>query len=154
MLNHAPADYKCPICLAIDGIENENTWIKPADIFYRDELIMGFISSKFVKGNEGHPLIVPLRHFENIYDLPTEYSHRIPEVAQKIASILKEVRKCDGVTILQNNEPASDQHAFHYHLHLFPRFIGDNFHEELMRPRISDPEERIEYAQALREQMQ
>lgn len=150
MFNHAPADYKCPICLAIDGIENEDTWIKPADIFYRDELVMGFISSKFVKGNEGHPLIVPLQHFENIYDLPAEYAHQISDVARKAATILKNVRKCDGITILQNNEPAGDQHAFHYHLHLFPRFIGDNFHDELMRARISDPEERIKYAGALR----
>ncbi len=38
MHNHAPTNYQCPICLAIEGIENENTWIKPADIFYRDDL--------------------------------------------------------------------------------------------------------------------
>ena len=153
MYNHAPTNYQCPICLAIEGIENENTWIKPADIFYRDDLVMGFISSKFVKGNEGHPLIVPLEHFENIYDLPAQYAHRISDVAQKVAMAIKNVRKCDGVTVLQNNEPAGDQHAFHYHLHIFPRFIKDNFHDELTRPHISEPQERVEYANELRERM-
>lgn len=153
MHNHAPENYACPICLAVSGIENEQTWIKQADIFYRDELVVGFISSKFVKGNEGHPLIVPVQHFENFYDLPAEYGQRIFEVSRRVASVLREARKCDGVTILQNNEPAGDQHAFHYHLHLFPRFTGDHFHEELIRARVSLPEERGAYATMLRENL-
>ncbi|MEK7105407.1 MAG: HIT family protein [Patescibacteria group bacterium] len=150
MHNHAPADYHCPICLAIQGVENEHTWIKQTDIFHRDELVFGFISSKSLKGNEGHPIIVPLEHFENFYDLPAEYGHRIFEVGQKVAVALKEIRKCDGVTILQNNEPAGDQHAFHYHFHVFPRYSGDTFREQLGKPRVSDPSERVEHAAALR----
>lgn len=150
MHNHAPEDYKCPICLAVEGVESEDTWIKQADIVYRDELVVVFISSKFVKGHEGHPIIVPVKHFENIYDLPSEFGQRISDVAKNVAIALKKVRSCDGVTVVQNNEPAGDQHAFHYHLHLFPRFEGDHFHEELTKSRVSDPHERTEYAEALR----
>lgn len=150
MFNNAPNDYKCPICLAIGGVENGDTWIKQEDIFYRDDLVMGFISSKFVDGNEGHPLIVPVKHFENIYDLPAEYGKRIFEVAKETAVALKNIRKCDGITILQCNEPAGDQHAFHYHMHVFPRFIDDKFHQNLMEGRVSAPEERIAYASDLR----
>lgn len=150
MFNHAAADYRCPICLAIQGTENKDTWIKQTDIFYRDDLVMGFISSKFVKGNEGHPLIVPIKHFENLYDLPIEVGHRISELAQKVAVALKQARNCDGVTVLQNNEPAGDQHAFHYHLHLFPRFEGDHFHQELMRSHVSEAAERVDFANDLR----
>lgn len=153
MYNHAPENYDCPICLAIHGIENDSTWIKQEDIFYRDELVMGFISSKAIKGNEGHPLIVPLQHFENIYDLPEEYARRISDVSKKVALALKEVRQCDGVTILQNNEPAGDQHAYHYHLHVVPRFTGDHFSEELWRAQKSHPEDRVEYASALRDRL-
>ena len=46
MYNHEPKNYKCPICLAIKGVENEDTWINQNDIFYKDDLIMGFIGSK------------------------------------------------------------------------------------------------------------
>jgi len=151
MYNNTPSGYKCPICLAILGIENEDTWIKQEDIFYRDDLILGFISSKFVEGNEGHPLLVPIEHFENIYDLPQDCGNRIFEVAKKTAFALKEIRGCDGITILQNNELAGDQHAFHYHLHIFPRFTDDNFHRNLVKDRVSEPEERTVYAQELRE---
>lgn len=150
MHHHAPENYICPICLAIDGVENENTWIKQSDIFYRDELVMGFISSKSINGNEGHPLIVPLKHFENLYELPDEYAHRIIEVSRKVALIMKKVRQCDGVTVVQNNEPAGDQHAFHYHVHLVPRFTGDHFAEELWKAQKSNPEDRVDYAMALR----
>lgn len=150
-ISNAPSGYKCPICLAIQGIENQDTWIKQKDIFYQDALVMGFISSKFIDGNEGHPLIVPVKHFENIYDLPLEYANRIFEIAKKVALALKETRKCDGVTILQNNEWAGDQRAFHYHMHVFPRFSDDMFHQNLMESRVSKPEERIVYAQSLKE---
>lgn len=150
MHNHAPENYACPICLAINGVENDETWITQGDIFYRDDLVMGFISSKAIKGNEGHPLIVPLKHFENLYDLPHDYAHRIIEIAKKVALALKETQTCDGVTLLQNNEPAGDQHAFHYHLHVVPRFVNDSFHEELWKAEKSEPEDRIAHAEMLR----
>lgn len=150
MYNHATADYVCPICLAVQGTEIEETWIVQDDIFYRDELVMGFISSKAIKGNEGHPIIVPLEHYENIYDLPDAVAHRIAEIAKRTALALKETRHTDGVTVLQNNEPAGDQHAFHYHLHVVPRFNGDNFHEELWKAERSEPEDRKEHALRLR----
>ncbi len=150
MFNHAPENYVCPICLAVDGVENDDTWIRQTDIFYRDDLVMGFVSSRSVSGNEGHPLIVPVKHFENLYDLPTEYAARIGEVAQRVAVAMKQARGCDGVTVLQNNEPAGDQHAWHYHLHLFPRFTDDHFHEQLLAAKRSTPESRQPYAEALR----
>lgn len=149
MYNHAPSAYRCPICIALEGTESEETWIKQDDIFYRDDLVVGLISSKFIKGNEGHALIVPTKHFENLYDLPDEYAQRIIEVAKSVAVKMKTVRSCDGVTVVQNNEPAGDQHAFHYHLHVIPRFAGDSFHEELWKAEKSESKDRIQYAKAL-----
>ncbi len=150
MYNHASADYQCPICLAVDGVETEATWIRPQDIFFRDDLVLSFISSKFIAGNEGHPIIVPVEHFENLYDMPDEVSHRIMDLAKRVAIALKNVRNCDGVTLLQKNEPAGAQHAFHFHLHVVPRFNGDKFHQELLSAHRSEPHERIAYATALR----
>ena len=152
MHNHAPENYNCPICLAVKGVENnEGVWIKQDDIFYRDDLVMGFISSKAIKGNNAHPLVVPLEHFENIYELPDGLGARIFEIAKKTAIALKEIRECDGVTIMQNNEPASRQHAFHYHMHVIPRFNDDHFYEELLKSEKSDPSTRVKPAADLRE---
>lgn len=151
MYNNAPNNYKCPICVAIEGIENEETWIVQDDIFYRDDLVTGFISSKAIKGNEGHPLVIPNEHYENVYDLPQEVGHRVFDVGKKTAIALKEVRGCDGVNLVQNNEPAAGQHAFHYHLHIIPRFEGDNYNEEFWKSERSDPKDRVQHARDLRE---
>ena len=150
MFNNAPLNYRCPICPAIKGIENKDTWIKQEDIFYRDQLVMGFISSKFIKGNEGHLLIVPNEHFENIYDLPVEVGFRIFDLGKKVSIALKKLRNCDGIDLMQFNEPAGDQHAFHYHLHIIPRFKSDNFHKELWNGKKSNSKERFLYSQDLR----
>lgn len=101
MYNHAPKDYNCPICLAIAGIENDETWIKQADIFYKDEVITGFISSKFIRGNEGHVLLVPNKHYENIYDLQPKVGHRIISIGKKVAIALKRLETVMGLTLFK-----------------------------------------------------
>ena len=151
MFNHAPSNYQCPICLAVHGTESDKTMIKQDDIFYRDTLVMALINSKFVGNNPGHVIVVPLKHYENIYDLPEVEANQVMKIAKQVAIALKEIRQCDGVTILQNNEPASEQHAFHYHLHVFPRFADDHLHENLTNTRVSLPEERTKYTIAMRE---
>lgn len=152
MYNHAPEDYICPLCLTVQGIENELNMAKQADIVYQDERVTALINSKFIRNNPGHVIVVPNEHFENLYELPAPYSHRIMEVSQKIAIALKDVRKCDGVWIEQNNEPASGQHALHYHMHIVPRFVGDDLKKQLAEigTYVSVPEERVIYAEELR----
>ncbi len=154
MYNHADENNECPICIALEGTEDKRIWIVQNDIFYKDELVTGFISSKAIQGNEGHALVVPNGHHENFYDLPSKVGHHIIDVAKKVALAIKKTRSCDGVTILQNNEPAGDQHAFHYHMHIVPRFEGGSFHEELWKAKKSMPEDRKDFADKLRKQLQ
>jgi histidine triad (HIT) family protein len=152
MYNHAPLDYVCPICLAIQGVESDATMAKQADIIYRDELSLAYVNSKFITTNPGHVIVVPTAHFENLYELPIEYMTAIMQTAQKVALAFKMVRKAEGVWIGQNNEPASGQHAMHYHMHVVPRFAGDNMMKGLAEggTYVANPLDRIPYAEALR----
>lgn len=145
MYSNAPEDYKCPICLGVQGIENEDTMLRQADLVYKDDLVSVFINSFFIDGNEGHLIVVPNKHFESLYDIDPEYAHKIIDVSQKMALILKKAYQCDGITIRQNNEPASSQHAFHYHMHIFPRYNDDKFDEHSLPKRATIPEERRVY---------
>jgi len=149
MHNHAPKSYKCPICLGVEGIESKETLLKQKDLIYKDKLVSAFINSFFIGKNAGHVIVVPNKHFENIYELPSEYSHRIADVAQKIAIAMKEAYKCDGITTRQNNEPAGDQHAFHYHFHIFPRYKNDGYNKNCAEKRLAPPEERLKYAKRM-----
>lgn len=154
MYNHAPVDYKCPICLAVQGIESEETMMKQDDIVYRDDLVVAAISSKFIEGNPGHVIVFPAKHYENIFEIPEEEANRVMRVAKQIATAMKKVRKCDGIILQQNNEPAAGQHAFHFHMHVIPRFEGDNYHEHSMRARVSDPSERKVFSVELKNELQ
>lgn len=153
MYNHAPENYKCPICSAINGIENGDTWIKQADIVYKDDVVTVFIGSKFVKNNPGNPIVVPNTHYENFYDLPEDTACHIFKIAKKVSLALKIARKCEGVTLIQNNEPSGDQHAFHYHLHVFPRFSEDELCKNMDDASVSAPEDRVVYAKELRDML-
>ncbi len=150
MYTHAPAEYICPICLGVQGIESEKTLIKKQDIVYKDEHVMVFVASYFIGNNPGHLIIVPLIHYENLYDLPGEIGSHIFAIARKMAIAMKEAYQCEGVMTLQNNEPASGQHAFHYHLHLFPRYTNDEIHTHMTSKRETTPEERLPYAQRIK----
>jgi histidine triad (HIT) family protein len=73
----------------------------------------------------GHALVVPRRHIENLYELPDELAAPILSTAARVARAAKRAFTAAGVTLRQNNEAASDQHLFHFHLHVIPRFAGD-----------------------------
>ena len=124
--------------------------IRKSDIVFRDDVVMVFISSFFVGNNPGHPIIVPLAHFENLYSLPDAEAQRIMTLSRTVAQALKKSHNCDGVMVRQNNEPASSQHAFHYHMHLFPRYTGDELDTTISISRRPTPEERLPYAERLR----
>jgi len=152
MFSHTSQDYKCPICIGLNRLENEDTLLKQADEVYKDDLVTAYINSFWIPTCEGHVIVVPNEHFENIYEMPDEYGHRIFEVVKKISIAMKKAYNCDGITTRQNNEPAANQHALHYHHHIFPRYDGDSFNINLAKKSVlSDPKDRIEYANKLKE---
>lgn len=155
MKSNAPNNYVCPICLGTSGTESEATLLKQADLVLRDELISVWINSFWIKGNEGHVIIVPNDHFENIFDLPATIGHHIFEISKLLSKAMKQTYHCDGITLRQNNEPAGDQHAYHYHLHIFPRYENDNFNQEFTKKSfLSDPKDRNKYVDKLKGYLQ
>lgn len=149
--SNAPENYECPICLGLQDSGSPKTLIKPTDFVYRDELVSAFINSFFMGKNAGHVIIVPNKHYENIYTLPTEESHRIFDVAKKIALAMKEAYSCEGITARNNNEPAGDQHAFHFHFHVFPRYENDGYNSVAPSDeRLAEAEERADYAEKIK----
>jgi histidine triad (HIT) family protein len=146
MHNHAPNDYICPICLGIKGEISDKTLLLPQDIIYKDDFCTAFINSFWIKKNPGNVIVVPNDHYENIYDLPDNLGAHIFAIAKKISIIMRESYHCEGITTLQNNEPAGGQHAFHYHLHIFPRYEKDDLHKHMDNKQLADPVVRKHFA--------
>jgi histidine triad (HIT) family protein len=41
---------------------------------------------------------------------------------------LRRAYACDGTSLRQHNEPAGNQDVWHHHVHVFPRFTGDELY--------------------------
>ncbi len=127
MYNHSPKKYICPLCQIARGEATEKGYQEP-DVIFRDKFITVFVAGKQWKSNLGHIIIIPNKHIENIYDMPEKMGHRIFDFSKKIAIAFKKTYKCDGTSTRQHNEPAGNQDVFHFHLHVFPRYTGDNLY--------------------------
>ena len=75
--------------------------------------------------SKGHALILPKEHAANLYELPDELAAKAMVVAKKVGSVLTKGLNCDGLNVVQNNGEAAGQTVFHFHIHLIPRFKGD-----------------------------
>ena len=78
--------------------------------------------------NPGHVLVAPSRHAPSLADLKEEESARMLNVAQRLATALRNSGvKCEGVNLFLADGEAAGQEVFHAHLHVFPRYEGDGF---------------------------
>lgn len=149
MYNHEPQNYICPFCLLVNGIENEYVHTKQSDIIYKDCDITAFISSHWHSGNQGHVIIIPNKHIENIFDITLETLSKIHACGKEVAIALKKEYGCDGISIRQNNGPCGNQDVWHYHLHIFPRYKDDNFY--ITKKQLAEPDQREVFSIKLRE---
>jgi histidine triad (HIT) family protein len=118
---HEPIDYQCPLCRVAAGAEREA-------VVYADDRVVVAIALHQKASNHGGLLVFPRAHAENIYTLPPSELDAVFRVVQRAASALKRALSADGVTVIQNNEPAGGQDVWHFHVHLVPRFAGDKFY--------------------------
>lgn len=76
--------------------------------------------------SKGHALILPKEHYRNLYDIDEETAAKAMKLAKKMVKKMTDVLGCDGYNVVQNNEPCAGQTVFHFHMHLIPRYEGDN----------------------------
>ncbi|MCU0594322.1 MAG: HIT family protein [Desulfobacterota bacterium] len=94
----------------------------PCFKIYEDERVLAFEDINPIA--EGHTLIIPKRHAENLWEISGEDLAAIHLASKKVAHALREVLKPTGIAVLQLNGPGAKQVVLHYHLHLVPRLGG------------------------------
>jgi histidine triad (HIT) family protein len=103
-----------------------------------------------VEKNHGHVLVVPVLHYENLYELPDEVGGDIFAMSRRIALAMKRGYACDGSATRQHNEPAGYQEGWHYHLQVFPRYRNDRLYPADGNKRLTSVEERKPFVVKLR----
>ena len=110
-------DDNCIFCKIAGGVI-------PSTTLYEDEDFRVILDLS--PASKGHALIIPKEHYRNLYDLDDELAAKALVLAKKMICKMKDILGCDGYNIVQNNEEPAGQTVFHFHMHLIPRYKGDN----------------------------
>jgi len=89
---------------------------------YEDDRVLAFEDVNPI--SEGHTLIIPKVHAENIWEISRQDLNAIHLASKKVADAINEVLNPAGVAVLQLNGRGVNQVVMHYHLHLIPRVSG------------------------------
>ena len=92
----------------------------PGKKVFEDDTVMVIMDVNPV--SNGHCLIIPKVHYQDLYDIDTKTLNHILSIARDVSKILMEKLSCDGITLVQNN--GSVQEVKHFHLHLIPKYEG------------------------------
>ena len=123
----------CIFCKIIAGV------IPSATIYENEEFKV--ILDRF-PANEGHVLIMPKEHCANLFDGEEEKAGRLFALAVKVAKIMKETLGFENMNLVQNNGPVAGQTVNHLHVHLIPRYEGDEV--KVTWPQMDLTDEQIE----------
>ena len=75
---------------------------------------------------KGHALILPKAHYADLTELPDALAGKALCLAKKIVTGMWKALPCDGYIVVHNNGEPAGQTVFHFHMHLIPRYAGDN----------------------------
>ncbi len=91
----------------------------PSVRIYEDERVFAFADINPI--SDGHTLIIPKRHAENIWEMDDADMSAIHLAAKKLATAIKAALNPVGIACLQLNGAGVNQVVMHYHYHLIPR---------------------------------
>jgi len=115
----------CLFCKIINGEIS-------SDKVYEDDDTLAFLDINPV--NNGHTLVIPKKHYKNLYETPDDVLCKLMVVVRKLVTSIKSSLNADGVNIIMNNDSAAGQVIFHSHIHIIPRFKEDGFKHWIGKP--------------------
>lgn len=95
----------------------------PCNKVFEDDSFIAILDA--FPGNEGHVLIIPKSHYENIFDIDEQTLKNAYGLAKKVAFALKSSLGAEDINILQNNGELAGQTVNHFHIHVLPRYKDD-----------------------------
>ncbi len=93
---------------------------KDALILYSDEFIISIMDHRPI--NNGHVLVMPKRHYRDIFEVPADILCKATEVARRVSIAINSTYHPMGLNIIENNGTDAGQTVFHFHIHLIPRY--------------------------------
>lgn len=111
-----PIDESCIFCKIVAGQ-------LPCFKLLEDETTIAFMDINPV--NRGHALAVAKGHWPTIDVIPPQVLAAVATMAQRVAKAAMTTLEPSGVNLLQSNGVGAGQSVPHLHVHILPRFPGD-----------------------------
>ena len=90
----------------------------PAIIVFEDEYSIAFMDIN--PATDGHTLVIPKAHFENLLDIEPAVLTAVTQSTQVVAQAVFRALAPQGMRVAQFNGAGAGQTVFHYHVHLRP----------------------------------
>jgi len=104
----------------------------PARIVYSDDRTLAFLD--IAPAAPGHTLVIPKGHVAQLLEATPEGAAAVIQAARNVARLLDAKLQPDGLTLFQAIKSAGWQDVPHLHVHVVPRWNGD----DLVRPWTSE----------------
>jgi len=96
----------------------------PCFKLYEDAQTLAFMDIN--PANRGHALAIPRKHEPNLMESSDQTLAATIATARRVARAVQAAVAPDGINLVQANGPGAAQSVFHLHLHVIPRFEGDD----------------------------
>ena len=124
-------------CLLCDIVARR----EPASIVAETDTVLALCDIHPV--NPGHILVVTKSHARGLDDVDPAAGAEMFTVAQRVATAIRRTDlRCEGINLFLDDGEAAFQEVFHIHLHVIPRYRGDNFRLDSGQP--TTPVARVE----------
>jgi histidine triad (HIT) family protein len=91
---------------------------------YEDEYTYAFFDINPI--NEYHTLVIPKKHFENMFDITDDEFSHVAKTIRKIMTLYNKKLGMKNIQVICNSGSEAQQDVFHLHYHIVPRFKEDN----------------------------
>ncbi|TYB49228.1 HIT family protein [Actinomadura chibensis] len=103
-----------------------------------DEHAVAFLD--IAPANPGHTLVVPRAHAADIWEITDADHVHVARLVRRVAALLEARLGPDGLNVVHSSGEAAGQEVFHFHVHLVPRWNGDDV-RPMWDPAVASPEE-------------
>ena len=96
----------------------------PSMKIFEDEQTFAFMD--IAKDVDGHILVIPKKHYQNILDCDSETLAAVMRTVRTVSVHLTTECGYEGVNLLNASEACAGQSVPHFHIHIIPRKRNDH----------------------------
>ncbi len=98
----------------------------PASVVYEDNTLMAIMDINPV--NLGHVIVIPKKHIPYMADMDEDTGAHLFKITMRLQQAVRRSGvRCEGINLFLADGEAAFQEVFHLHMHVIPRFKGDEF---------------------------